>query len=239
MSKAAAEHAELPEEVAFFMAQRIRSNVRELEGYSPSWRTRRSPVARLPEFRKRCATCGTPGAARHGGEHPEDGGGILQVRVPIFFERRNRSVTRPRQIAMGREELTRHSLPEIGDQFGGETIQLRCTPAGASSCCGRRIRGSGGLPEPAAHSYVLRKSHEHCLSKLWKKIARISFTGYEQPSAAFTTATHRANGTNTLIGDRFLELSGFGRRLIIITDLYISVHIDRNTDEGHDVRPRC
>jgi chromosomal replication initiator protein len=38
----------------------------------------------------------------------------------LLSERRSRSVARPRQIAMAlAKELTRHSLPEIGDAFGG------------------------------------------------------------------------------------------------------------------------
>jgi chromosomal replication initiator protein len=44
-----------------------------------------------------------------------------KVRVAdLLSKRRNRSVARPRQIAMSlAKELTNHSLPEIGDQFGG------------------------------------------------------------------------------------------------------------------------
>ena len=44
-----------------------------------------------------------------------------KVRVAdLLSKRRNRSITRPRQIAMSlAKELTNHSLPEIGDQFGG------------------------------------------------------------------------------------------------------------------------
>ena len=38
----------------------------------------------------------------------------------LLSKRRNRSITRPRQIAMAlSKELTNHSLPEIGDAFGG------------------------------------------------------------------------------------------------------------------------
>jgi chromosomal replication initiator protein len=38
----------------------------------------------------------------------------------LLSQRRSRSVARPRQIAMSlAKELTRHSLPEIGDAFGG------------------------------------------------------------------------------------------------------------------------
>ena len=38
----------------------------------------------------------------------------------LLSKRRNRSITRPRQIAMAlSKELTNHSLPEIGEAFGG------------------------------------------------------------------------------------------------------------------------
>ena len=38
----------------------------------------------------------------------------------LLSKRRNRSITRPRQLAMAiTRELTSHSLPEIGDSFGG------------------------------------------------------------------------------------------------------------------------
>ena len=45
----------------------------------------------------------------------------FKVRVAdLLSQRRNRSVARPRQIAMAlAKELTQHSLPEIGDAFGG------------------------------------------------------------------------------------------------------------------------
>ena len=59
MSKAAAAHKELPEEVAFFIAQRIRSNVRELEGaLHRVVATPRSPAgpSRWSLPRTRCAT---------------------------------------------------------------------------------------------------------------------------------------------------------------------------------------
>ena len=42
----------------------------------------------------------------------------------LLSKRRNRSVARPRQVAMAlSKELTNHSLPEIGDAFGGETTR--------------------------------------------------------------------------------------------------------------------
>ncbi|MCC5795111.1 MAG: chromosomal replication initiator protein DnaA [Chromatiales bacterium] len=125
MSKAAAEHVDLPEEVAFFIAQRIRSNVRELEGA-------------LRRVMANSAFTGRPITLDFAREALRDLLALqdrlvtvenIQKTVAEYFKirvadllskRRNRSVTRPRQIAMAlAKELTSHSLPEIGDAFGG------------------------------------------------------------------------------------------------------------------------
>lgn len=125
MSKASAEDVELPEEVAFFIAQRIRSNVRELEGA-------------LHRVMANSAFTGRPISLEFAKEALRDLIALqdklvtieniqktvaeyCKVRVSdLLSKRRNRSVARPRQIAMSlAKELTNHSLPEIGDQFGG------------------------------------------------------------------------------------------------------------------------
>jgi len=125
MSKAAASQMELPEEVAFFIAQRIRSNVRELEGA-------------LHRVMANAAFTGRPITLEFAKEALRDLLALQdklvtieniqktvaeysKVRVAdLLSKRRNRSITRPRQIAMSlAKELTTHSLPEIGDQFGG------------------------------------------------------------------------------------------------------------------------
>jgi chromosomal replication initiator protein len=125
MSKAAAGHKELPEEVAFFIAQRIRSNVRELEGALHRVMANSTFTGRpiTLEFAKdalrdllavqdRLVTI--ENIQKTVAEYSK-------VRVSdLLSKRRNRSITRPRQIAMSlAKELTNHSLPEIGDQFGG------------------------------------------------------------------------------------------------------------------------
>ena len=125
MSKAAAVHKELPEEVAFFIAQRIRSNVRELEGAlhrviaNASFTGRPITLAFAKEalrdllaLQDRLVTI--ENIQKTVAEYSK-------VRVAdLLSKRRNRSITRPRQIAMSlAKELTSHSLPEIGDQFGG------------------------------------------------------------------------------------------------------------------------
>jgi chromosomal replication initiator protein len=125
MSKAAVLRVELPEEVAFFIAKRIRSNVRELEGA-----LRR--VAANSQFTGRPITLDfTKEALRDLLALQERLVSIdnIQKMVAEYFKirvadllskRRNRSITRPRQMAMAlSKELTKHSLPEIGDAFGG------------------------------------------------------------------------------------------------------------------------
>ncbi len=125
IAKAAAEQIELPEEVAFFMAQRIRSNVRELEGAlrrviaNSSFTGRainldfaREALKDLLALQERLVTI--ENIQKTVAEY-------FKIRVAdLLSQRRSRSVARPRQIAMSlAKELTRHSLPEIGDAFGG------------------------------------------------------------------------------------------------------------------------
>jgi chromosomal replication initiator protein len=125
IAKAAAENVRLPDEVAFFMAQRIRSNVRELEGA-------------LRRVMANSAFTGRPIDLDFAREALRDLLALqerlvtvenIQKTVAEYFkmrasdllsQRRSRSVARPRQIAMSlAKELTRHSLPEIGEAFGG------------------------------------------------------------------------------------------------------------------------
>ena len=125
MSKAAMTQVDLPEEVAFFIAKRIRSNVRELEG----------------ALRRVVATSnftGRPITLEFAKEALRDLLALQEKLVTIeniqktvaeyykiriadlLSKRRSRSIARPRQVAMAlAKELTNHSLPEIGDAFGG------------------------------------------------------------------------------------------------------------------------
>ena len=135
MSKAHSARIDLPEEVAFFIAKRIRSNVRELEGA-----LRR--VAANAHFTGRPITI----------EFAKDAlrdllalqeklvtveniqktvAEYYKIRVAdLLSKRRSRSIARPRQMAMAlAKELTNHSLPEIGDAFGGRdhtTVMHAC-----------------------------------------------------------------------------------------------------------------
>jgi chromosomal replication initiator protein len=125
MSKASAVSVELPEEVAFFVAKRIRSNVRELEGalrrvIANSQFTGRpitldfakEALKDLLALQERLVTI--ENIQKTVAEY-------FKIRVAdLLSKRRSRSITRPRQVAMAlAKELTNHSLPEIGDAFGG------------------------------------------------------------------------------------------------------------------------
>jgi chromosomal replication initiator protein len=125
MSKASAANVELPEEVAFFVAKRIRSNVRELEGalrrvIANSQFTGRpitldfakEALKDLLALQERLVTI--ENIQKTVAEY-------YKIRVAdLLSKRRSRSITRPRQVAMAlAKELTNHSLPEIGDAFGG------------------------------------------------------------------------------------------------------------------------
>ncbi|HEY0684448.1 MAG TPA: chromosomal replication initiator protein DnaA [Steroidobacter sp.] len=125
MSKAAQTRVDLPDEVAFFIAKRIRSNVRELEG------ALRRVVANS-QFTGRAITMDFAKEALRDLLALQDRlvtieniqktvAEYFKIRVAdLLSKRRSRSIARPRQVAMAlAKELTSHSLPEIGDAFGG------------------------------------------------------------------------------------------------------------------------
>ncbi|AHK77862.1 DNA replication protein [Ectothiorhodospira haloalkaliphila] len=116
---------ELPSEVAFFVAKRIRSNIRELEGA-----LRR--VLANAHFTGSAITLEFAKEALHDLLALQDKlvtidniqktvAEYFKIRVSdLHSNRRSRSITRPRQVAMAlSKELTNHSLPEIGKAFGG------------------------------------------------------------------------------------------------------------------------
>ena len=125
MSKASMTKIDLPEEVAFFIAKRIRSNVRELEGA-----LRR--VAATSNFTGRPITLDFAKEALRDllalqeklvtvENIQKTVAEYYKIRIAdLLSKRRSRSIARPRQVAMAlAKELTNHSLPEIGDAFGG------------------------------------------------------------------------------------------------------------------------
>ncbi len=125
MSKATQFNVELPQEVAFFIAKRIRSNIRELEGalrrVSANAKFTGQPITvdfaklalkDLIALQDKMVTI--ENIQKTVAEY-------FKIRVAeLLSKKRNRSIARPRQMAMAlAKELTNHSLPEIGDAFGG------------------------------------------------------------------------------------------------------------------------
>jgi chromosomal replication initiator protein len=125
ISKAEQSNIELPYEVAFFIAKRIRSNVRELEG------ALRRVIANA-HFTGKPITIEFVHEALRDLLALQDKlvtieniqktvAEYYKVKVAdLLSKRRSRSIARPRQMAMAlSKELTNHSLPEIGDHYGG------------------------------------------------------------------------------------------------------------------------
>jgi len=125
MKKAEQSHIALAPDAAFFIAQRIRSNVRELEGAlkrviaSANFTGRPFDIELIKDSLKDLLALqdkqvSLDNIKRKAAEY-------YKIKVAdLMSKRRNRSVARPRQVAMAlAKELTQHSLPEIGDAFGG------------------------------------------------------------------------------------------------------------------------
>ena len=125
MKKAEQSNIDLAPDAAFFIAQRIRSNVRELEGAlkrviaSANFTGRPFDVDLIKDSLKDLLALqdkqvSLDNIKRKVAEY-------YKIKVAdLMSKRRNRSVARPRQVAMAlAKELTNHSLPEIGDAFGG------------------------------------------------------------------------------------------------------------------------
>lgn len=125
MKKAEDHQIHLPDEVAFFIAKRLRSNVRELEGAlnrviaNANFTGRpitidfvREALRDLLALQEKLVTIDN--IQKTVAEY-------YKIKVAdLLSKRRSRSVARPRQLAMAlAKELTNHSLPEIGDAFGG------------------------------------------------------------------------------------------------------------------------
>lgn len=125
MKKAEENRIKLPEEVAFFIAKRLRSNVRELEGAlnrviananftgkAISIDFVKEALKDLLALQEKLVTI--ENIQKTVAEY-------YKIKVSdLLSKRRSRSVARPRQVAMAlAKELTNKSLPEIGDGFGG------------------------------------------------------------------------------------------------------------------------
>jgi chromosomal replication initiator protein len=125
LSKARERGVAIPEDVAFLLAKKMRSNVRDLEGALNTLSARANFTGRAitAEFAQETlrdllraqqqaisiANIQKAVADYYG----------LQIK-DLLSKRRTRSLARPRQVAMAlAKELTEHSLPEIGDAFAG------------------------------------------------------------------------------------------------------------------------
>ena len=125
MKKAEAEAIPLDQEVAFFIAERVRSNVRELEG------ALRRVIANARFTGSRITIDQVKRALRDLfaiqdrqislDNIQKTTAEYYNIKVSdLLSKRRSRTIARPRQLAMAiAKELTNHSLPEIGDAFGG------------------------------------------------------------------------------------------------------------------------
>lgn len=115
----------LPDDVAFFIAKRLRGNVRDLEGALKR-------VGAFAQFTQQALTVDLVKEALKDllalqqkmvtlENIQKTVADYYKIRVAdILSKRRSRNVARPRQLAMAiAKELTNHSLPEIGDAFGG------------------------------------------------------------------------------------------------------------------------
>lgn len=147
MKKAEQSNVYLSSEAAFFIAQKIRSNVRELEGALKLVIANAQFTGQeiTPIFIRECLK---DLLALHEKQVSIDNiqrtvAEYYKIKVAdLLSKRRTRSVTRPRQVAMAlSKELTNHSLPEIGEAFGGrdhttvlhackKIVELRETDAG-------------------------------------------------------------------------------------------------------------
>ena len=125
INKSLAEGTDMPEEVAFFVAKNVRSNVRELEGalrkilaYSRfnqkevSIQLARDALRDLLSIQNRLISVDNI---------QKTVADYYKIKVAdMYSKKRPASIARPRQIAMYlAKELTQKSLPEIGDLFGG------------------------------------------------------------------------------------------------------------------------
>tara|TARA_Y100000768_G_C23964723_1_gene677272 strand:+ start:654 stop:2063 length:1410 start_codon:yes stop_codon:yes gene_type:complete len=125
MSKAEQTQMPIQPEVAFFIAKRIRSNVRELEGAlkrvlaNAQFTGQQVTLDFVQEALRdvlalQAKLVSIDNILKTVAEY-------YKIKVSdLLSKRRNRSVARPRQVAMALcKELTNHSLPEIGEAFGG------------------------------------------------------------------------------------------------------------------------
>jgi len=125
LAKARERGTEIPDDVAFLIAKKMRSNVRDLEGALNTLTARANFTGRAitTDFaqetlrdllRAQQQAISIPNIQKTVADYYG-----LQIK-DLLSKRRTRSLARPRQVAMAlTKELTEHSLPEIGDAFAG------------------------------------------------------------------------------------------------------------------------
>jgi chromosomal replication initiator protein len=125
LKKAEQAQMDLPPDAAFFLAQRIRSNVRELEGAlkrviaNAHFTARDIDIPLIKDSLKDLLALQDKQVSLDNIQRTVAEYYKIKL-ADLMSKRRSRSVARPRQVAMAlAKELTNHSLPEIGDSFGG------------------------------------------------------------------------------------------------------------------------
>jgi chromosomal replication initiator protein len=125
MKKASLEGVDLPQDVAFFIAERVRSNVRELEGAlkrvmaNSRFTGRRICLEQVQRsLRDLLAIQDRQVSIENIQKTVAE---YYKIKISdLLSKRRSRTIARPRQMAMFLAKAnTNHSLPEIGDAFGG------------------------------------------------------------------------------------------------------------------------
>jgi chromosomal replication initiator protein len=135
LSKASARGMDMPENVAFLIAKRMRSNVRDLEGALNTLAARANflglPITEdfAQETLRDLLTVHSQAITLSNIQKTV--ADYYQLRLSdLLSMNRSRSLARPRQMAMSlAKELTEHSLPEIGKAFGGRdhtTVMHAC-----------------------------------------------------------------------------------------------------------------
>ena len=169
LAKAHERGVALPEDVAYLIAKRMRSNVRDLEGALNTLAARANFMGRpiTPEFaqetlrdllRAQQQAIGIPNIQKTVADY-------YGLRITdMLSKRRTRSLARPRQMAMAlAKELTEHSLPEIGDAFGGRdhtTVLHACRLIRDADGDRRQAaRGLGQAGAQAERVRMTRKAH--------------------------------------------------------------------------------
>ena len=125
LSKAQEMGCQLDEESAFFLAQKVKSNVRELEGAlkrvvaNSNFTGKKIDIALIKDSLKDLLAIQARQVSVENIQKTVSEYYNIKM-SDLLSKRRSRSIARPRQMSMFlAKELTNHSLPEIGDCFGG------------------------------------------------------------------------------------------------------------------------